>query len=119
MGFVVGVAGNQPGSADRMLRALDLSVDWIGTSAGWGVEKPSPEFFAHVVAQCGCPPAKIAYARDRVDNDVRPAQGAGLVAVFVRCGPWAHLSSPADVAEADLAVDSLAELPGRLGQATS
>jgi len=41
-------------NTDHMLHALDLSVDVIGTSDGWGVEKPSPAFssesFATAVA---------------------------------------------------------------------
>ncbi len=42
LGFVVGAAGNQtvPGGT-ASYSALDLPLDFIGTSAGWGVEKPS------------------------------------------------------------------------------
>lgn len=35
-GLVVGLAGNQPAHAESTLRALDLPVDLIGTSHGWG-----------------------------------------------------------------------------------
>ena len=57
-------------------------------SAAWGLHKPDPAFFARVAAELGLPPAAIAYVGDRVDNDVRPAAAAGMVAVFVRRGPW-------------------------------
>jgi hypothetical protein len=40
--------------AERILKALDLPVDVIGTSDGWGVEKPSPAFFARVIEEAGC-----------------------------------------------------------------
>lgn len=40
LGLLVGLAGNQPAHAEATLRALDLSVDVIGTSHGWGVAKP-------------------------------------------------------------------------------
>ena len=111
--------GTSRRGADRQLRSLELPIDWIGTSAVWGVEKPSPEFFGRVVAECGRPAAQIAYVGDRVDNDVRPALAAGLVTVFLRRGPWARLASPAEVARAHISVESLTELPGRLAEATS
>jgi FMN phosphatase YigB (HAD superfamily) len=83
------------------------------------VEKPSPEFFGRVVAECGCPAAEIAYVGDRLDNDVRPALAAGFVTVFLRRGPWAHLAPPPEVTRAHISIESLAELPGRLAEATS
>jgi FMN phosphatase YigB (HAD superfamily) len=72
MGFLVGVAGNQTARAEQLLRQLNLPVDFIGTSAGWGVEKPSPAFFEKVISECGYPPGEIAYVGDRLDNDVLP-----------------------------------------------
>jgi HAD superfamily hydrolase (TIGR01549 family) len=115
LGFLVGVAGNQTARAERLLRALDLPVDFIGTSDGWGVEKPSRGFFDRIIAECGCAPGEIAYVGDRLDNDICPALAAGLVAVFVRRGPWGyiHVAQP-DAARAHVHVDSLDELPGRL-----
>ena len=80
LGFLIGAAGNQTIRAEQQLRALNLPVDFIGTSAGWGVEKPSAEFFARIVEECGCPPEEIAYVGDRFDNDIRPALDTGMVA---------------------------------------
>jgi FMN phosphatase YigB (HAD superfamily) len=60
LGFLIGAAGNQTVQAEQQLRALNLPVDFIGTSAGWGVEKPSAGFFARIVGECGCPPEEIA-----------------------------------------------------------
>ena len=111
-GWTVGIAGNQPESAADALRAMDLDIDVIATSAGWGVEKPSPEFFARVAAAAGCDPSEIAYVGDRVDNDVVPARAAGMVAVFLVRGPWGllHATWP-EAAEADLTIHSLHDLP--------
>ena len=115
LGFLIGVAGNQTARAESLLRALDLPVDFIGTSDGWGVEKPSSEFFDRIVAECGYPPGKIAYVGDRLDNDIRPALAAGMVTMFVRRGPWGyiHAGSPS-AAQAHVCVESLDELPRRL-----
>jgi HAD superfamily hydrolase (TIGR01549 family) len=114
-GYRTGLAGNQPTAAEAALRAMDLPIDYVASSAGWGVEKPSPEFFARVVALAGVEPAQIAYVGDRVDNDVIPAAAAGMLAVFLRRGPWGYLQ--ADRPEAALArikIHSLAELPEAL-----
>jgi len=115
LGFLIGAAGNQTVQAEQQLRALNLPVDFIGTSAGWEVEKPSAGFFARIVAECACPPEEIAYVGDRFDNDIRPALAAGMVAVFVRRGPWGYIhATHPEVAQAQLKIASLGELPERL-----
>lgn len=114
-GYLVGIAGNQSARATGLLRALDLPADVVTTSAEWGVDKPDPAFFDKVVAACGCPPGEIAYVGDRVDNDVRPALAAGMVAVHLRRGPWGYLfADDPDAGRAHLRIDSLAELPACL-----
>jgi FMN phosphatase YigB (HAD superfamily) len=119
-GFTVGVAANQSRRTEAVLRGMDLPVDWVGTSAGWGVEKPSPAFFERVVARSRCRPEQIAYVGDRLDNDILPALTAGLVAVFVRRGPWGHLSSSEpELERAHLCLDDLKELIDRLGRPAS
>jgi hypothetical protein len=46
-----------------------------------------------------------------VDNDILPAKLAGMVTVFLRRGPWGviHARRP-EAAQADIRIDSLAEL---------
>jgi len=108
-GYRIGLAGNQPAAAEAALRAMALPVDYLASSASWGVEKPAPDFFARVVALAGVEPGEIAYVGDRVDNDVVPAARAGMLAVFLRRGPWGYIQ--ADRPEAALArirIDSLA-----------
>ncbi|HVN00568.1 MAG TPA: HAD family hydrolase [Caulobacteraceae bacterium] len=114
-GFRVGLAGNQPETAEAALAAAEAPADFIASSARWGVEKPDPDFFAQVVAAAGAPPGAIAYVGDRLDNDVLPAKAAGMLAVFLRRGPWglAH-AGRAEVAQADLRLESLDGLAGRL-----
>jgi len=114
-GFTIGIAGNQPAGVTEMLQELGLPVDVVATSADWGVEKPSPAFFERVAAEAGVPAARVAYVGDRLDNDVLPAQAAGMFGVFLRRGPWgyAHARRPLS-ARADVRIDSLAELPEAL-----
>jgi HAD superfamily hydrolase (TIGR01509 family) len=107
-GYRVGASGNTPKFVEDDLRS---HVDFVGSSAGWGVSKPAPEFFARIVEEAGIEPTKIAYVGDRVDNDVGPAIEAGLVGVHIRRGPWGYLHEPPPHA---IRIESLDQLPGKL-----
>jgi FMN phosphatase YigB (HAD superfamily) len=114
-GYVVGVAGNQLLREEEQVRRLNLPVDLVLSAERMGAEKPSPYFFRGLARAADVQPNEVAYVGDRVDNDVAPAKEAGLVAVFVHRGPWAHLQAGMpDAGLADLRVDSLAELPDKL-----
>ena len=119
-GYRVAIAANQPVHRLRELRWLGIEADVMASSEAWGVAKPDPEFFARLIKACGVPAAEIAYVGDRVDNDVLPAKRAGMVAVFLRRGPWGviHATWP-DVGEADLRIESLDELPDALSRFAS
>jgi FMN phosphatase YigB (HAD superfamily) len=114
-GYLLGLAGNQPAWAGDLLRDLGLPVDVVATAGEWGVEKPSPAFFARLAGAAGAPPHEIAYVGDRLDTDVLPAVAAGMTAVFLRRGPWGllHAARP-DAARANLRLDSLLDLPDAL-----
>jgi FMN phosphatase YigB (HAD superfamily) len=115
-GLWVGVAGNQTPRAAELLRALDLPVNYIGTSGEWGVAKPNRGFFDRVVEIAGCRPDEIVYVGDHRDNDVVPAKAAGLRAALIRRGPWGYLwaDDPIVRQTADWVIDSLTELPDLL-----
>jgi len=115
MGLRVGLAGNQTAHAEGILKSLDLPVDVIGTSDGWGVEKPSPEFFARIVEEAGCTSGSVLYVGDRLDNDIRPAQQSGIGTALIRRGPWGFILEDDTVrARCLFELVSLAELPGAL-----
>ena len=110
-GYRIGLAGNQPHEAEPALAAAGVPADFIASSARWGVEKPSPAFFERVVEAAGCPAGQIAYVGDRLDNDVLPAANAGMIAVFIRRGPWGYLhATRPEAARATLRIDTLTEL---------
>jgi HAD superfamily hydrolase (TIGR01549 family) len=114
-GYRIGIVGNQPAAAEQALTGLELAVDFIATSAGWGVEKPAAAFFARVAEAATAPPSHIAYVGDRIDNDVLPAQAAGMLGVFLKRRPWAdvHARWP-EAAQAAITLDDLASLPDAL-----
>ena len=117
LGYRIGIAGNQPEAAEAALHAAGVVADFIATSAAWGVEKPSAAFFAKVAEAAGVRAAEIAYVGDRIDNDVAPARAAGMTAVFIRRGPWAVIQEQTlGLEAADLCIQSLAELIGKIGE---
>ena len=111
-GYRLGIAANQPSATADVIARLPVALEVVGMSDAWGLHKPDPAFFARITQELRLPPASIAYVGDRLDNDVRPAAAAGMVAVFVRRGPWAWINAPRGAPpEAALVVESLAELP--------
>jgi HAD superfamily hydrolase (TIGR01549 family) len=118
MGLRVGVAANQTARAEAILRGLKPPVDWIGTSDGWGVEKPELGFFRRAVEESGVASEDVLYVGDRLDNDIRPSLDAGMQAVFVRRGPWGRILSDAQAESRCLAVVAdLIVLPELVAQA--
>jgi HAD superfamily hydrolase (TIGR01662 family) len=114
-GYRLGIVGNQPSRTEALFRSLDVPIELVASSATWGIEKPQPAFFARLAEALDLPPEAIAYVGDRLDNDVRPAARAGMLAVFVRRGPWAWIQAGrSDPAEAAIVIDSLAALPAAL-----
>jgi HAD superfamily hydrolase (TIGR01509 family) len=114
-GYTLALVGNQPTRTESFLRECGLDVDLVASSDSWGVSKPSPEFFRRIVEWLGLAPDQIAYVGDRVDNDVLPAKGAGMVSVFIRRGPWGLLQAEwPEAGQAALRIESLTELPEAL-----
>jgi HAD superfamily hydrolase (TIGR01549 family) len=117
LSYRVGLVANQPASRTAELRALGFHTEVIAMSDEMGVAKPDPAFFARVLELAGNPdPGDVAYAGDRVDNDVIPSAAAGMRAIWVRRGPWGMIQL-AGAATPALVVDSLDELVERIGEA--
>ena len=106
-GLFVGLAGNQSRTMEAWARAT-LPADVVTSSDGVGARKPDPAFFERLVELAGTEARELAYVGDRVDNDVLPALGVGLVAVHLRRGPWGRLQPTPDGA---IGINSLEELP--------
>ncbi len=112
LGLRILLAGNQPQRRAEQLRALDLPVDDLVTSAELGAEKPDPAFFTAVLARLGVDDAsRVLYVGDRVDNDVVPAAEAGFATCWLTRGPWGQLQELPEDVEVDLVLEGLGELP--------
>jgi FMN phosphatase YigB (HAD superfamily) len=115
-GYAIGIAGNYGVDTEAMLRDLDLPVDFVGSSARWGAEKPSGQFFRNIVESLSLASEDIAYVGDRLDKDVVGAAEAGFVPIWLIRGPWALLQRDHPYANrAALRIRSLDELPAALG----
>jgi len=114
-GYQIAVLANQPATRAAELEAVGVRVDVMAMSEALGVHKPDPAFFARALELLGDPPASdVAYVGDRIDNDIRPARGAGMRAVWIRRGPWGALREDRG-GDAHLVVRSLDELVERIG----
>jgi FMN phosphatase YigB (HAD superfamily) len=87
---------------------MRLPLEFVGSSEGWGVAKPSREFFQRIIQASGVHAHRIAYVGDRVDNDIVPASAAGMYPILVRRGLWAE--SPAATRYLRPSISSLVEL---------
>ena len=50
-GLLTGIAGNQPEETEAEIPALGLAVDFVASSAGWGIAKPDPAFFNRITVR--------------------------------------------------------------------
>jgi FMN phosphatase YigB (HAD superfamily) len=108
-GYRIGITGNQPAGAAAQIAELGLPLDFVGSSAEWGVSKPDRAFFERIARGLGLAFDEILYVGDRLDNDVLPAQALGMHAVFIRRGPWGYLhASWPEAAEVRHRIDGLA-----------
>jgi len=115
--YRLGVIANQPSAVRGALRrdGLEGYFDVWGVSDDVGLEKPDPAFFLQVLRQAEVEPSKTAMVGDRLDYDVRPARAAGMRAVWVLRGEAPDDPTPEQLAEADVSIHGLDELPEALG----
>lgn len=117
-GYRLAIAANQPRRRTAELRALQIPAEVIVTSEEMGLYKPAPAFFARTLALLGDPePGEVAYVGDRIDNDVLPAERAGMRAIWLRRGPWGLIQALPPTVIPALVADSLAEVAERIDEA--
>jgi putative hydrolase of the HAD superfamily len=114
--YRLGLLANQPAHVRAAIGrdGLDGYFEVWGVSADVGIEKPDPRLFTHVLAVAGVEPARTAMVGDRLDYDVRPAREAGMRTVWLLRGEAPDDPTAEQLAEADVAIRGLDELPGAL-----
>jgi HAD superfamily hydrolase (TIGR01549 family) len=114
--YRLGVIANQPTSIRGAMERDGLTgyFDVWGVSDDLGLQKPDPKLFAYVLETAGVSAGRAVMMGDRLDYDVRPAKRAGMRAVWVLRGEAPDDPTPAQLAEADASVRTLAEIPTML-----
>ena len=91
-----------------LTRTPARSSEWAGASGDISSAICS-RFFAR------CPASSVLYIGDRIDNDIVPAQQAGLATAFLRRGPWGFIQRDAAAeARCRFVLDDLVDLPRRI-----
>lgn len=83
------IVANQPPPALDVLRALgvDALVEEIFLDSMVGLSKPDPGFFRHAAQSLGADPQRTIMIGDRLDNDIVPAQSAGMAVGWIHRVP--------------------------------
>ncbi|MEB3368111.1 HAD family hydrolase [Saccharopolyspora mangrovi] len=119
--YRIAVVANQRAVVVDALRRDGVAehVDIWAISETVGAEKPDPRIFQHALDEAGVPPSRAVHVGNRLDTDVRGAHRVGLRTVWVLRGEAPPAPTPEQLAEPDIAVRSLAELPGALEELSS
>lgn len=101
--------------------ALDVGAYSAALEYASGVEavvigKPSPRFFEAALADAGAGAGRAVMVGDDVEGDVGGGLGAGIASVLVRTGKYRADAVAASGVEPTATVDSIADLPGLLGE---
>jgi HAD superfamily hydrolase (TIGR01549 family) len=114
--YRLGILANQERWVRDCLRRdeLDGFFELWSVSAEVGAEKPDPAIFEHALRQAATPPERCAMVGDRLDNDIVAARRHGLRGVWLLRGEAPPEPTEDQLAGADAAIPSLAELPSAL-----
>lgn len=112
-GAKIGIVANQPVSSIYSLKSDNLFelIDFLGISAIVGIEKPDIKIFELAIKELAVDPAKSIHIGNRIDTDVMPAKKLGMKTVWVRRGEANPDPSEQDLAQADITVVDLVNLP--------
>lgn len=100
---------------------LDTGAFLPGLEQASGVQaevtgKPAAAFFATVLGALGTDASAAVMVGDDIEADVLAAQRAGLTGVLVRTGKFQQAALDGAPGAPDHVIDSVADLPGVLGQ---
>ena len=90
-----------------------VALEYASGKSATVVGKPRQEFFEYALDDMGLRADEVAMVGDDPESDVAGAVRAGLEGVQVRTGKWRPGD---DVGEADLVLDSVADLPQALNR---
>jgi putative hydrolase of the HAD superfamily len=117
-GYRLGVIANQP-SQVRAAMERDGLVPFFevwGVSDDLGLHKPDPALFRRTLELAGVEGDRTVMVGDRLDYDMRPARAAGMHTVWLLRGEAPDDPTPAQLAEPDVVIEELQQLPDVLDE---
>ena len=117
-GYRLGVIANQP-SQVRAAMERDGLVGFFevwGVSDDLGLHKPDPALFRRTLELAGVAGERTVMVGDRLDYDMRPARAAGMHTVWLLRGEAPDDPTPSQLAEPDVAIEELQQLPNVLDE---
>ena len=117
-GYRLGVIANQP-SQVRAAMERDGLVPFFevwGVSDDLGLHKPDPALFRRTLELAGVDGERTVMVGDRLDYDMRPARAAGMHTVWLLRGEAPDDPTPAQLAEPDVVIEELQQLPDVLDE---
>ncbi|GAA0526371.1 hypothetical protein GCM10011581_13300 [Saccharopolyspora subtropica] len=114
--YKIAIVANQRAVVVDALRRDGVAdhIDIWAVSEVVGAEKPDPRIFQYALREAGVEPKNAVHVGNRLDTDVRGAHRVGLRTVWVVRGEAPPEPTPEQLAEPDVVVYSLAELPAAL-----
>lgn len=112
-GYRLGVIANQP-SQVRAAMERDGLVPFFevwGVSGDLGLHKPDPALFERTLELARVAGDRTVMVGDRLDYDMRPARAAGMRTVWLLRGEAPDDPTPAQLAEPDVTIEELLQLP--------
>jgi len=117
-GYRLGVIANQP-SQVRAAMERDGLVPFFevwGVSDDLGLHKPDPALFRRTLELAHVAGDRTVMVGDRLDYDMRPARAAGMHTVWLLRGEAPDDPTPAQLAEPDVTIEELQQLPDMLAE---
>ena len=112
-GYRLGVIANQPSQVRAAMERDGLVgfFDVWGVSDDLGLHKPDPALFHRTLELAGVSGERTVMVGDRLDYDMRPARAAGMHTVWLLRGEAPDDPTPAQLAEPDVTIEELQQLP--------
>ena len=84
--YKIVIAGNQPSKALKKIEESSIRpyITKIFLSEDMGLEKPSKDFFQHVLAELDLAPEEVAYVGNDLKYDIKPSQELGIKAIWLK-----------------------------------
>ena len=96
--------------------AFVVALEYATETAAELIGKPNRAYFDVALADIGFDPSRVAMIGDSIDADIIGAQAVGMPTILVRTGQYVFDTQNPSPVQPDWTIDSIADLPGLLGQ---